>query len=320
MKNFAFPFIAFFCFSLGTSAQKAPQILLNGAPNHPYYVFENHLGSPICFSFSAVNPDTASKDSIELYWNNGLPGPNVWFSLEGYDRLSEMRRLCWNPADTLPLCNLWYFTVYARYKNKPNSPVSSRVIPIRITKPFTANLHFPQTGPFTFQLVPETYRKPQGVCSPNDTNIVRYQWTVSKTGNGLFSHIGAYYYNSKTAEHTFTQPGNYVVRLRMESDDYCCTVFRFDTIRVAGVTDAPEIAAQTFSVYPNPAKDLVYVSTTAQLEKLWLTDLTGRSYELLYTHEGQSYAVTLPVGITSGVYFIRAASGAYAFVRKLYVQ
>lgn len=319
MKNILFFLIATLFCTIRTFAQQAPLILLNNTLNHPHFVFENHVGSPICFYFSAVSPDSTSKDSIELYWNNGLPG-SAWFNLETYDGYSEFRRLCWNPSDTLPLCNLWYFTVYARYKNIPNSPVASRVVPVRITKPFTAKLHFPQTGPTTFLLVPQTYRTPQGVCSSNDTNVILYQWAVSKNGNGLFSSTGAYYYNIKTATHTFTQPGKYVVRLGMESDEYCCLTFKFDTVHVAGATTTPDIESESFSLYPNPAKENVYVRTTAKFEQLELTDVAGRSYELVYSREGEHDVVRLPAGIAPGVYFIRAVSGTHTFVRKLYIQ
>ncbi|MFA7381554.1 MAG: T9SS type A sorting domain-containing protein [Bacteroidia bacterium] len=301
-------------------AQSAPQILLNGALNHPYYVFENHVGGNLCISFSAVSPDTASKDSIELYWNNGLPGSKVWFSLDGHDRYSEYRRLCWTPADTLPVCNLWYFTVYARYKNIPNSPVASRVVPIRLTKPFTAKLHFPQTGPLTYQLVPQTYRTPQGVCSPNDTNIIQYQWAICKNGDGLFTHIGAFYYNSKTAAHTFTQPGNYVVRLRMESDDYCCVDFRFDTINVATMTGKTEIGETVFSLYPNPTKNLLHLQTTAEVQHLEMYDIMGKKVHINYAPSGDEYRIELPE-LSKGVYLIHLITAQQQrFTQKVCIE
>lgn len=308
-----------FLVCLSAMAQKAPLILLNNTLNHPYTVFENHVGSPMCFNFSAVSPDTASKDSIELYWNKGLPG-SAWFNLETYDGYSEFRTLCWTPSDTLPLCDLWYFTVYARYKNKPNSPVASRVVPVRITKPFTAKLHFPQTAPTTFLLVPQTYRTPQGVCSPNDTNVIQYQWAVSKNGNGQFSSTGTSYYNSKTATHTFTQSGKYVVRLRMESDKYCCVNFRFDTINVATTTGEKEMGKTIFSLYPNPAKNLLYLQTSAEVKDLEMYDVIGRKVHINYTPNGDEYRIELPE-LSKGVYLIHLITAQQQrFSQKIYIE
>jgi len=193
-------------------------------------------------------------------------------------------------------------------------------VPVRITKRFTANLHFPQTGPSTFQLVPQTYRTPQGVCSPNDTNIIRYRWTISFNGNGRFNGPG-FYYNTKVAEHTFTKPGNYVVQVRMESDDYCCVEFVYDTIHVAGATTSTsEIAKESFSLYPNPTKNLLYLQSSAEVNDIEMYDAIGRKVHMNYTPNGNEYRIELPE-LSKGVYFIHLiTSHQQRFSQKVCIE
>jgi hypothetical protein len=57
------------------------------------------------------------------------------------------------------------------------------------------------------------------------------------------------------------------------------------------------------TVYPNPAKNHLYLQTTAEVQHLEMYDVIGRKIHINYTQNGDKYHIELP-DLSKGVYFI----------------
>jgi len=62
------------------------------------------------------------------------------------------------------------------------------------------------------------------------------------------------------------------------------------------------------NLYPNPAKDLLFldIPLTSQLQDLIVYDLLGQSQKIIYTNQQGKLTVTLENELATGVYFIQA--------------
>lgn len=71
---------------------------------------------------------------------------------------------------------------------------------------------------------------------------------------------------------------------------------------LTGIRDI-EAAPISARIYPNPAKDFIFIDSEVDLGQVLLTDLSGR---ILYQTSGVGNKAVIPVsGLTAGIYFVR---------------
>jgi hypothetical protein len=79
----------------------------------------------------------------------------------------------------------------------------------------------------------------------------------------------------------------------------------------------PSLNDLAITVYPNPAKDLVHISSVPEGSIINILDLSGR---VLQSYHSQSGYVTLNLNLTSGIYFIQVKNHETQAIRKLIIK
>ncbi|MDR2058124.1 MAG: choice-of-anchor J domain-containing protein [Dysgonamonadaceae bacterium] len=75
---------------------------------------------------------------------------------------------------------------------------------------------------------------------------------------------------------------------------------------------------QAFTVFPNPSKGKVYLSSIPEKSKVTVLDLTGRTVATCTLNGGNNVPLNLP--LSSGVYFIHIESAATKVIQKLVIE
>ncbi|MDR2806061.1 MAG: choice-of-anchor J domain-containing protein [Dysgonamonadaceae bacterium] len=94
------------------------------------------------------------------------------------------------------------------------------------------------------------------------------------------------------------------------------TALSFTTMRY---TATPSLNARSFTVYPNPAKNAVYVSYVPENSVISILDLTGRTLENQMVTKSESN-VRLDLNLAPGIYFIQVKSNNTKTVQRLIIK
>ncbi|GHT87552.1 hypothetical protein FACS189474_0630 [Bacteroidia bacterium] len=89
----------------------------------------------------------------------------------------------------------------------------------------------------------------------------------------------------------------------------------FTTRKNVGIAD---VKAQSFSVYPNPAKDAAYISYVPENSVVSIKDATGRTVGSYTDLSGENVKLELP--FTGGIYFIRISNNNTTTTQKLIIK
>jgi hypothetical protein len=89
----------------------------------------------------------------------------------------------------------------------------------------------------------------------------------------------------------------------------------FTTLKDVGIAD---IKGQSFSVYPNPAKNAAYISYVPENSVVSIKDATGRTVGSYTNLSGENVKLELP--FTGGVYFIRISNNTTTTTQKLIIK
>jgi hypothetical protein len=133
---------------------------------------------------------------------------------------------------------------------------------------------------------------------------VTYQWYNCEDNTPISGATNATY--------TATQNGLYYVQF---TDAHGCT-FKSACYAVTGVGVSEIISGAEISIFPNPAQELIHISSPVALHKVQLFDVLGR--EVLQLHStGNSLSISTD-NLTNGVYYLRV--NQYARAYKVIVQ
>ena len=101
--------------------------------------------------------------------------------------------------------------------------------------------------------------------------------------------------------------GTYTVRVFGYNGANSATCYTLNVARTSAAFFGEETAASTYSVYPNPTKDKLAISSTNRDEvmKVEVTDINGK---VLSTRELRSNEVIDVSDISSGIYFVKIVS------------
>lgn len=307
MKKILFFLIATLFCTIRTFAQQAPVIKVNGSKTGPWS-FHFEAGTTACINFTAYASDITSDDTTIIEWNKGLP-PAGTFTNTNSDSVALVKNdeavICWQPNEK-DGCKTYYFMVYARYKNKPEIRPSQVVISFTIWTHPTFTDHIIPKGNGTYVFVPQIIDG----CGIryNDTSGVQYFWSMPDrpATRETWGSVPTIWYDSvRILTHTFPKNGTYFYKQWIsEPFKGAHNVFRLDSIHV---TDVLETGIQNienkFSLYPNPAKNLLYLQSSAEVNNLEMYDVIGRKVLINYTPNGDEYRIELPE-LSKGVYFI----------------
>jgi hypothetical protein len=176
---------------------------------------------------------------------------------------------------------------------------------------------------------------PQGILSldPNYTNAGQTINTVSNGSRELSGYNiyrkyedGEYELIDFTAENTYTDASLqnglycYMVTAVWESEtDQCESGYSNETCEVLNVgLNDPNANSASFSLYPNPANDHVFIATSGDLKRVTVYNALGQ----LVVDEivtGQQYELTT-ASYTIGVYMVRVETAAGVTTRTLTIQ
>jgi hypothetical protein len=85
-----------------------------------------------------------------------------------------------------------------------------------------------------------------------------------------------------------------------------------------GGTGLADVKAQTLGIYPNPAKEVVYLSYLQANSVVSIKDLTGRTVKTYTKLSGENVKLDLP--LAAGVYFIQIEGNNATTTQKLIVK
>jgi hypothetical protein len=81
--------------------------------------------------------------------------------------------------------------------------------------------------------------------------------------------------------------------------------------------DLPESTGDAIRIYPNPAREVVYLTSVPEKSQIRIMDLSGRT---VFSDSSQSGNVTLNLNLEVGVYMIVIENGGEKTVRKLMIK
>jgi PKD repeat protein len=146
-----------------------------------------------------------------------------------------------------------------------------------------------------------------------------YFENISEMGDTYFWDFGdGYFSNLANPSHIYDEPGSYQVCLTISNDcgsDTSCQVIDFNT---ASVSDGE---SGLFSIYPNPAKDVVFIQATVNGQaEITMTDLSGKIVFSNHMEVAENEVIRIPIGkVEPGLYVIIFESGMMRSYNKLIV-
>lgn len=295
-----------------------PFLEVNGSKAGPF-TFSGHTGQTICITLRAIC-DTSIGDSSLLSWKN--PGTGAIFNhinASGSTAKTDEGVFCWTPNENQG-CAAYHLVFYLSMLSAPNQVMDSITITITVAKHSDAEITRTKTAPASFEWKP-VYK---WVCQAGDTINPSYQWMVSTKNNGFWNPNQCVVYNTKLAQHTFSQNGTYICRLRLEQILMNTTEhvsFYFDTITVSdavGTSSPLRKQDLTLQVFPNPINKagdkLIYIYSLNEIHRVSLTNALGKTQELQRYIDNRVHHETtyqIPVNMSEGLYIltIQDASG-----------
>lgn len=159
-----------------------------------------------------------------------------------------------------------------------------------------------------------TDNQPVQFTNTSTDNVASFDWNF---GDGTGSNL-------ESPEHTYTEPGLYIVSLAITSLDGC-TSFALDTIEVtsngvSGLNDDRKLP-ENVAVYPNPTSESVNVRLdlhTAKMVELQLCDITGKQVRSKTWLASQNELTQFDIAdLTTGVYFLTVKMDGNSSVWKV---
>ncbi|MEI9921682.1 MAG: T9SS type A sorting domain-containing protein [Bacteroidota bacterium] len=143
-------------------------------------------------------------------------------------------------------------------------------------------------------------------------NMSSYQWT--QDGFELTGAHNRYYY--------VTEPGSYVVNFKRPNDQQDQS-FKIDIglkagcARIVGLGD-DVIDPGQYKIYPNPAKDKVYISNIQQeeIQDVHLVSSSGQTINVSIQPGSESSAELNTSSLVPGIYLIRINSRSFRFLKE----
>jgi hypothetical protein len=182
----------------------------------------------------------------------------------------------------------------------------------------------------------EPYHNASGLSFVSNPNPAQTNQVFATTGSGTRELTGYNIYRSKegnpyelidfTTEITYLDANLpnalycYVVSaVYTSATDQCESAFTVETCQIlnVSVTD-PNAVAGSFNLYPNPASDHVYITTSGDLKRVTVYNALGQ----LVTDEittGKQYELST-ASYTIGVYMVRVETAAGVTTRTLTIQ
>lgn len=203
-----------------------PEIEVNGY-RFGNWKFEVCAGNSLCLSIIARDKDSIPPaiDTTTLSWNRGIPGA-TFTNVNTHQKLirEDEAVFCWSPTDNQVSSLPYYFTTTAEDMACPAATRTKAVAILVRPRPLgTHRVYRINCSNYAMQM---QLTNGQNV----DSTRVSYQWEVSSFNTGVFSILNAKVYLGKTAEHTFTNEGTYVIRATMATPQ--CTTYYYDTVYV----------------------------------------------------------------------------------------
>lgn len=150
--------------------------------------------------------------------------------------------------------------------------------------------------------------EPQAEFSFNQTGSVVNFSNTSVNYDSLSWNFGDGITSSETnPQHEYLANGNYTVTLTIYQ--HGCE-YTFQEQVVISELGLQEISAHDVKLYPNPAKDLLTLSSGSNIERVVLTDLHGK---LVSCYNTYSSLATIDIfDLPSGIYFVKVTGNAIA--------
>jgi hypothetical protein len=144
-----------------------------------------------------------------------------------------------------------------------------------------------------------------------------YNVKIEVTGGQIVYSINDTVVHQEAA--TANQMGN-MEEIRFVHDNYSEAGFAYiDNIRINGATFSVEDFASNFSVYPNPATNVINVANSADvINNVTITDLNGRTVKQVTV--GVNDAQINISDLAQGVYILNATSNGKSFTQKIVKQ
>ncbi|KAA2217813.1 PKD domain-containing protein [Chryseobacterium sediminis] len=135
-------------------------------------------------------------------------------------------------------------------------------------------------------------------------NATNYSWNF---GDGTTSTL-------ENPTHTYATGGNYNVKL---TTDACGATTAKTKLVVVSTLNTEETAIENpIQIYPNPAQNLVNITSKKKIEILSLTDASGRMVHYRLSKTDSGYILPLQ-HLSSGVYFLQYKAGEKEFTKKI---
>jgi len=117
---------------------------------------------------------------------------------------------------------------------------------------------------------------------------------------------------------TYNTPGAYDVTLTVTNAYGSDTKTIDDYITVDELTGINTVDATEIKIYPNPAKDILYISLTENLQLVSILNIMG---EVVYTHRVSSDIVRVNISdLKEGIYIVRIIAGENLINKKIQVK
>ncbi len=117
---------------------------------------------------------------------------------------------------------------------------------------------------------------------------------------------------------TYTTEGVYSVWLIASNEAGSNTMYKEDYILVDHLTTIKDDFENTLKVYPNPAKNIVFVESPFEIKQVTIVDMVGEN--VLHTKYNRQ-KITLNVSrLREGIYILRIDSGNGIYFKKIHIQ
>ena len=97
-------------------------------------------------------------------------------------------------------------------------------------------------------------------------------------------------------------------------------IYQADSLKIAllPVDIGPEKITNEVHLYPNPARDILFIDSEYEIDRLQVVDISGRIIDVL---EPEQRRFSIPINdYKFGVYFIRGTTEYGEFVKKFVKQ
>lgn len=280
-------------------ALKSVKVYANGAGNRTFKLIDG-LGNTLYEqAFSIAN----GESRIDLDWDipigedfylYGPASPNLYrngggssdllYPFEIEDKIS----IKWNTADDAKYYYYFYdWEIETKSCSSPAIPVTASVKPLPIAhfsfQQNEANVSFSNTSSF------------------GDS----YSWDF---GDEITS-------NADQPIHIYTNNGTFMINLT--TSNACGTDLYLDSVKITTI-DINELEAAGFSIYPNPAKEKIYIETQSTLADNLTVAILNSTGAVLFEKEYTGHNIEIDMSsLTKGSYLIQMISAKKSYFHKL---